>query len=142
MEVRIVLTMLRTSFVRIRRHTVRHFLATGKLWDRGLPPDHTILPTEFLPSDKRHPQHRDAAQLAPHPNRRQRIVDKQLKKEKREGYWGRAAQDVANSSSVRAHHTMRIGQMIREGQKPTQMYKKYSGNWWRAKHLEKHMGLL
>ena len=139
MELRTVLTMLRTGFV--RRRTVKYFLERGQLLDRGLPPDHTILPTEFLPSHKRLPQHRDLEQLAPHPNLRPRIVQREKKKVKRDGYWGRAARDVQNSPSFRALKTMRIAKMIKDGQRPTEMFKKHSGNWWRAKHLEKHMGL-
>jgi len=91
--------------------------------------------------DKRLPHHLDALQTGPKLNPRPRIIDRWKKKTKRDKYWGKAASDVRYSqgSQGRSELMMRIYECVKNSKSPSELFKKGTGDWWRAKNLARNM---
>ena len=134
------------SYVRTQRQTVKHFLEHGTFLSdkRELPSDQSLMPVELLRRvypDKRLPHDLDALQTGPKLNPRPRIIDRSKKKTKRDKYWGKAARDVRYSqgSQGRSALMMRVYECVKSGKSPSELFKKHSGDWWRAKNLARNM---
>ena len=140
--------VVRTSTARnvlsLRRRPFKFFLQTGEFptdderTGRKLPPDHTLMPVQFLPVEARLPMHRDPAQAAPKGNPRKRFIDKKKIKSRRAHYWDKAIDDVVSeaSSSTRTWRVMALAHELRRGVTPKELAAKHRvGDYWRALHM-------
>ena len=131
---------MRGTFVFLApRRAVKIFLQTGRFPPDGrkLPPDHTLMPLEFLRPEDRQPSHRIGSML-PKGNSRKRFIDKKKIKSRRAHYWDKAIDDVVSeaSSSTRTWRVMALAHELRRGVTPKDLAAYHRvGDYWRALHM-------
>ena len=126
----------------LSRRNVKDFLQTGRFKDaRKIPPDHTIIPAEFLPEGTRVPSHLAQASPAPKGNPRPRFLKREKIKSRRSNYWDLAIEDVVQKNERRTWRIMRLAAMLREGWTPRSLMEAGwgEGNFWRAVHMQCRM---
>ena len=124
------------------RRPVHNFLETGhfKGDSRKIPPDHTVIPHEFLPEGTAVPSHR-ALDPTPRGNPRPRFLKRDKIKWRRSRYWDLAVRDAFHGNERRAKRVLRVADLLREGWTPSSLleagYKQ--GTYWRAVHMQHRM---
>ena len=127
----------------LSRRPARDFLQTGQFKDaRKIPPDHTIIPAEFLAGGTRVPSHLAQASSPPKGNPRPRFLEREKIKSRRCNYWDLAIEDVVQQDDRRTWRITRMTELLRAGWTPRSLRDAGwgEGNFWRAVHMQSRMG--